>query len=56
MNVKTHNLQYLDAKTGIRVDNMGNHDIKFHGSDDSNVQSDSEDDYDVSDNRRLWAH
>lgn len=55
MNVKTHQLQYLDARTGVRVDRMGQKDIKFHGMDEQNIQSDPEDDYDPTDNRTLYT-
>lgn len=52
MDVRTHNLQYLDARTGVRVDSFGKKSVALHGMNDENIQSDPEDDFDHTENAR----
>ncbi len=40
MNVNTHMTQYIDAFTGKRMDQMGQANIGFHGTEDHNVEKD----------------
>lgn len=38
--VDVHSTQYIDTFSGKRVDNFGDHNIQFHGTDDYQFQSD----------------
>lgn len=53
MNVNTHQVQYLDAINGRRVDTMGAQNVAFHGTADHNINSDKFDDYKPS--RFIWG-
>ena len=36
----------MDARTGLRVDHFGESNVGFHGTEEENIQSDSDYDYD----------
>jgi len=43
MDVKTHNIQYLDQSSGKRVDVFGPENVKFHGTNEYNIPNEEGD-------------